>query len=117
MIRVIGAGLALFLCLPAFGADCKITEYSDVVNVNIPAAFENGDVTRQTISHTTATDSEQFQSTTRFIRVICDGKSFFVISADGTDPTDASPYLPADTPEYFGVRPLYIISFCDADCA
>ena len=110
----------LITCLltsPAWAANCFISEYTDVVNVNIPAAFEDGTVHTQTISYTAATDSSPFQSTTRFIRVICDAKAFFRISAAGTDPTTSSPYLPADTPEYFGVKPLQIISVCDDDCS
>ena len=95
-----------FLALPAFGATCKISEYAvlatDSQNTTVPVAVEPAPVT-QNITYTTSTQSTAFASTTRFIRIVCDAKAHFSFGANPTA-TASSPYLPADTPEYFGIR-------------
>ena len=106
MMRKLTVLLALFLSVPAFGATCKISEYrtltQDASGAMIPVALEPA-LTTQTVTYTTSAQSAAFNANTRFIRVVCDAKAHFRISTAGTNATANSPYLPADTPEYFGV--------------
>lgn len=100
--------LFILVCLmasPAFGATCKISEYSRLVvdanNREVPVALEPA-IAVQNITYTTSTQSAAFNSDTRFVRIVCDAKAHFEF---GGNPTAAAtdPYLAADTAEYFGL--------------
>jgi len=102
--------LAVLLCmvaLPAFGATCKISEYSQQIEDDsgevTPVAREPA-VTVQTVTYTTTTQSTAFNNSTHFVRIVCDAKAHFEF---GTNPTATAndPYVAADTVEYFGVTP------------
>ena len=108
----------LVMTAPSLAATCKISEYAFLVlddkNKVVPVAREPA-VATQTVTYTTAVDSAAMNAATRFVRVVCDAKAHFVFSVAGTNPTASSPYLPGDTPEYFGVKvgDAIIISFYD----
>lgn len=123
MMRKLFSVIALLvLSAPTFAATCKVSEYRTLAqNANgdlIPVALEPA-VTTQTVTYTTSAQSAAFNSATRFIRVVCDAKAHFTISTAGTNATANSPYLPADTPEYFGVSAgqSLIIDFYDGTSA
>ena len=107
--------ILLFFALPAFGATCKISEYvrlvSDPAGRDVPVAQEPAPV-EQNITYTTTTASAAFNAATRFVRIVCDAKAHFKVAAAPTA-TATSPYLPADTPEYFGVIAGQKIAFYD----
>lgn len=92
---------------PAWAGSCKISEYRlvgvDSTGRSVPVAVEPA-VTTQTVTYTTSSESAALNESTRFIRIVCDAKAHFTISAAGTNATANSPYLSADTPEYFGVQ-------------
>ena len=108
--------IALLFAFPAFGATCKISEYRNLgVGADgrtVPVAQEPAR-TEQTVTYTTSTASATFNAATRFIRVICDAKAHFKVSVSGTAATANSPYLAADSAEYFGVRRNLKIVFYD----
>lgn len=118
MTRKMVAALALlFMSAPAFAATCKISEYDRLPETaqgdDLPVAREPALVT-QTVTYTTSTGSAVFNANTRYVRIVCDAKAHFVFSTAGTNATANSPYLPADTPEYFGLRqPGYLVEFYD----
>lgn len=99
----------LVLSAPGFAATCKISEYSQMVSDEqgrtVPVALEDGSTTTQNVTYTTDTDSSAFASSTRFIRIVCDAKAHFVFGTGTITATANSPYLSADTPEYFAVLP------------
>ncbi len=105
----------LFFAGPAFAATCKISEYTDLsidrAGRTIPVASEPSRVS-QSVTFTTSTASATFNSATKFIRVICDAKAHFKIGPNPVS-TATSPYLAADSAEYFGVRRNLKISFYD----
>jgi hypothetical protein len=111
--------LLIFLFpVSAWATDCHIIEYTDVANVNIPAAHDDGDRPEQHLDDfSTAVDSAPFAQTTRFIGIICDGKTFYNISPGGTNATTGSHWIPADAEKILGVESGHIISVCDSDCA
>jgi hypothetical protein len=86
-------------------AKAVIAEYAIVGNskdaVRIPVA--NNMLLSQAVTFTTSTQSAAFSSSTRFIRIISDGKTHFAIGENPTADAD-SPWIAADSPEYFGVR-------------
>lgn len=108
----------LAFSLPSWAATCKISEYrslaQDSRGQDVPVALEPA-VTTQTVTYTTSAQSSAFNSATRFIRVVCDAKAHFVISTAGTNATANSPFVAADSPEYFGVQAgqALIIDFYD----
>lgn len=118
MKRTILALLLLLGLSEAFGATCKISEYralaQDATGREIQVALEPP-ITTQTVTYTTSAQSSAFNAATRFIRVVCDAKAHFVISTAGTNATSSSPYVAADSPEYFGVQAgaALIIDFYD----
>lgn len=98
----------LILCLvasPAWAADCYVSEYANLVidesNRLVPVAQEPA-IAVQRVTYTTSTQSSAFNTRTRFIRIVCDAAAHFEF---GTNPsaTADNPYLPSNTPEYFGV--------------
>ena len=107
--------IALLFAMPSFAATCKISEYTDLVvdkaGRTVPVASEPAKTT-QSVTYTTSTASAAFNASTKFIRVICDAKAHFSISGSPTA-TASSPYLAADSAEYFGVRRGLKISFYD----
>lgn len=119
MKRLFFVATALLATLPAFGATCKISEYRiiarDGQNRVVMIANEPA-ITTQSVTYTVTTQSSAFQDNTAFIRIICDAKAHFVF---GTNPTAtaSSPYVAADTPEYFGLpqgNPEdYVVAFYD----
>lgn len=62
------------------------------------------DQTNNNVTFTTTTQSAAFQPNTRFIRVVCPVACHLEFGENPTA-TTASLYLPADTVEYFGVKP------------
>lgn len=105
--------ILLLLTSPSWAATCKISEYSQVVDGNTPAANEPA-LTTQSVTYTTSSQSSALSSGTKFVRIVCDAKAHFVF---GTNPTadGDDPYLSADIPEYFGIFPhaTYKIAFYD----
>lgn len=87
-------------------ATLYITEYSQVApimrDVRAQAGFENGQVTRQTVTYTTSTASAAFQDSTRLIRVMADA---YATLEFGTAPTaDANDHpIQANVEYWFGV--------------
>ena len=57
----------------------------------------------QIVTFTTTTQSTAFASETRFVRIISDTVGHFVFGTDPTALTNVSPYVAADTPEFFAV--------------
>ena len=109
--------LLFLLAAPTFGATCKISEYTDLVVDRagriVPVAQEPARA-EQSVTYTTSTASSAFNAATKFIRVICDAKAHFKVSASGTAATASSSYLAADSKEYFGLRSRNLkISFYD----
>ena len=97
-------------------ATAKISEYEemakDASGDNIGAASEPA-IATQNISYTTAVVSAGFNKRTKYIRVIADAKAHFIVGGSPANPTVDSPYLPANLPEYFGVRRGHKIVFYD----
>jgi hypothetical protein len=93
------------MALPSFAATCKISEYrviiKDQAEVQVMVAQEPA-VTTQTVTYTSSAQSAVFNEGTSFVRIICDAKAHFVF---GTNPTATanSPYVAADSAEYFGL--------------
>ncbi len=107
-MRHILAALALLaFAAPSFAATCKISEYRKMPEDDggeiTPVALEPA-ITTQTVTYTTSTQSTAFNNSTHFVRIVCDAKAHFSFATSPTA-TANSPYLPADTPEYFGVTP------------
>lgn len=106
MKRLFFALLILLLSGTSFSATCKISEYQELVTDAsgrwVPVAQEPALV--QEVTYTTSTQSTAFSTSprTRFVRIVCDAKAHYEF---GESPTAAAtdPYLPADTPEYFGI--------------
>ena len=96
-------------------ANAFISEYAetrkDESGDNVPVANEPA-IAEQQVTFTTSNPSAAFQEGTKFVRVVCDAKAHFKISASPVA-TANSPYLPADSPEYFGVRKELKIAFYD----
>ena len=107
MKRIFLAAALLLLSIPSLAATCKISEYVVIVTDPegrwVPVAEEPA-LTTQTVTYTTSTQSAAFNASprTRFVRIVCDAKAHLVF---GTNPTATanSPYVAADTPEYFGL--------------
>ena len=93
----------------------KISEYEempiDTSGDSVPIPKEPA-IAVQNITFTTNTVSAAFNSKTKFIRVVADAKAHYDIGATAAA-TVASPYLPADRPELFGVRQGQKIAFYD----
>jgi len=106
--------LAILAPMGAQAADCFVSEYAyitrsaDSKDVQVARAA----VTTQQVTYTTSTQSAAFNTATKYIRVICTAKAHFVISTNPTA-TAATPYLPTDLPEYFGVEAGQKIAFYD----
>ncbi len=94
-------------------ANAFIAEYKEMVkdesgdNVAVPAEPR---IAQQTVSFTTTNASLKFNDETKFIRVIVDAKAHYHVSASPVA-TTSQPYMPADLPEYFGVRKNMKIAF------
>ena len=101
---------------PALAATCKLSEYRTLArdsNGNwIPVAVEPS-VARQSVTYTSSAQSAAFNSSTRFIRVVCDAKAHFRVTTAGTNAVATDPFVAADSPEYFGVTPGDVIDFYD----
>ncbi len=95
----------LVLSVPSFAATCKISEYQNLIkdgNGNEVPVAATPAVANQEVTYTSSTASNAFNTSTRFIRIICDAKAHFVFgAAPSAAATDA--YLASDTREYFGV--------------
>lgn len=107
MRKILVAIALLCFAAPSWAATCKISEYrrqpNDEGGQVTPVATEPG-VTDQTVTYTASAASAAFNNSTHFVRIVCDAKAHFQF---GTAPTATAndPYLPADSPEYFGVLP------------
>jgi len=97
-------------------ATAIISEYGetakDTSGDNVAVASEPA-IATQAVSFTTATASAALNGKTKFVRIVCDAKAHFAVAASPADPTANSPYLPANLPEYFGVRGGHKIKFYD----
>jgi hypothetical protein len=110
----------LLLCTaaPSYAATCKVTEYraagTDSFGVPVLVGLEPP-VATQNVTYTTPTASAALNSATHFVRVVCDAKAHFKVTVAGTAAAATDPFLPANLPEYFAVRPnfAYRISFYD----
>ena len=107
--------ITLLFSFQAFGANCVISEYANLVvdssGRTVPVAAEPA-LRTQLVAYTTSTASLAFTSATKFIRIICDAKAHFKISGSPAAAV-SSPWLPSDTPEYFGVRRNLKAAFYD----
>ncbi len=114
-MRLAFAAIFLLMAAPVFGATCKISEYESLVvddsGRTVPVAAEPAKV-EQEVTYSTSAASSGFAAKTKFIRIICDAKAHFKVGGSPTA-TATSPYLPADSPEYFGVRRNLKIAFYD----
>ena len=70
----------------------------------LPAGYEDGNCTGQTVSYTTSTQSSAFATNTTFIRVVADASAYLDFGSNPTATTGDGVYLPADTVEYFRVN-------------
>ena len=97
-------------------ATLKISEYAEMAKDesgdNIAVAMEPA-IAEQTVTFTTAAASAAFNSRTKFIRVVADAKAHFKVGGSPANPTANSPYLPANLPEYFGVKQAHKIKVYD----
>jgi hypothetical protein len=97
------------LCVsaPSWAATCKISEYSsisvDASGREVPVALEPANAVQQ-VTYTTTTQSTACNSATRFVRIVCDAKAHFEFGSNPTA-TATDPFVAADSPEYFAVRP------------
>jgi len=118
MKRLILGMLLTLACLPAFAATCKISEYTTLARDNngnvLPVPLEPR-ITSQTVTYTTSAQSSAVNNLTAIVRVVCDAKAHFRITAAGTNATVNDPFLGANIPEYFGIQPgkLMIFDFYD----
>jgi len=99
----------LVLSVPGFAATCKISEYEaltgdDQGNI-VPVAREPA-LAEQSVTYSTDATSNAFNDDTRFVRIVCDAKAHFKFGTGTPNPDANSPYLAADTPEYFGIWPV-----------
>ena len=107
--------LLLLLAFPAFGATCKISEYTSMIvdasGRTVPVAKEPAPVVQE-VPYTTTTASAAFAAGTKFVRVICDAKAHFEF---GSAPTAVvtDPYVATDSKEYFGVDAGDKVAFYD----
>ena len=90
-------------------ATALIAEYETMAG-SVPCAQEPATAT-QSVTYTTATASSAFNAKTKFVRIIADAKVHFAFG--GAAATASSPYIAADTPEYFGVDKGITVSFYD----
>jgi hypothetical protein len=107
MIRVLAALVAGFLCLPAFAATCKISEYANMVihaNGRIVPVAQEPSLTTQSVTYDASMASAAFNAATGFVRIVCDAKAHFIFTSAGTNATADHPYLSANTAEYFGIQ-------------
>lgn len=107
MKHLIAALILLLFTSTAFGFTCKISEYRTLArdaNQQVTTFGQEPAITTQEVTFTTSAQSAAFNEQTSIIRVVCDNKAHFVISIDGTNAVATSPYLSADSPEYFGVQ-------------
>ena len=107
--------IALLFAFPAFGATCKINEYSELMvdssGRTVMVAKEPA-IAKQQVTYTTTTASAAFNAATKFVRIVCDAKAHFEFgSAPTATATDS--YYPADTPEYMGVDAADKVAFYD----
>ena len=97
-------------------ATAKISEYKemakDASGDNVAVPMEPA-ISTQTVTFTTAVASAAFNKSTKFIRVVADAKAHFVVGGSPANPTASSPFLPANLPEYLGVRQGHKIKFYD----
>jgi hypothetical protein len=104
MIRVLAALVAGFLCLPAFGATCKIREYTAIQNVggqSVQVALEPA-VAQQEVTFTTSVQSAAFNNLTAFVFIVCDALAHFEFGAD-PEATASDAYIPANTIYFPGI--------------
>jgi hypothetical protein len=112
---LLALGLSAF-ALPAFAVNtCYVTEYARVVEDDagktVPVASTIQ--TTQSVVYTTSTAvTNAFSQSTTFVRIICTATAYFAFGASPTA-TAASPYLPANTVEYFGVTKGQKVAFYD----
>lgn len=95
-------------------AKAHIVEYGDLAKSGEGEVIPVGGRTlaTQAVTYSTSTQSTAFKSQTRFIRLICDAKAHFAFGDDPAATAD-SPYIVADTAEYFGVDPNRKIALYD----
>lgn len=107
MKHIVSALILLLCASTAFGATCKISEYRTLArdaNQQVTTFGQEPAITTQEVTFTTSAQSAAFNEQTSIIRVVCDAKAHFVISIAGTNAVVTSPFIPADSPEYFGVQ-------------
>lgn len=107
MKHLIAALILLLFASTALSATCKISEYRALArdsNLQVTTFGQEPAITTQEVTFTTSAQSATFNEQTSIIRVVCDAKAHFVISIAGTNAVASSPYIPADSPEYFGVQ-------------
>lgn len=93
-------------------ATAWVTEYRDVKSVlrSGPAGLpKTPSVANQTVTYTTTTQSNAFNSLTNYIRFVSTSNCHILINADPTATTSTT-YVPAGAVEYFGVTPGHKIA-------
>lgn len=107
MKHLLIALLLLCAAAPSYAASCRVTEYRalalDSQGRELQIPLEPA-VTSQIVTYTTATASAAFNSATRFVRIVCTAKAHYKFSTAGTAATANDPYVPADSPEYYGIQ-------------
>ena len=96
-------------------ANAYISEYKempiDASGDTVPVASEPS-VATQIVTFNTTSASDAFNTKTKYIRVVADAKAHFKVSKAPVA-VNGSPFIPANTPEYFGVRQGHKIAFYD----
>lgn len=100
--------IAGFFAYPAHAVTCLIVEYRQIATDSRGTALQvplEPRVAVQSIAFTTPAASAAFNASTYFVRIVCDAKAYFRFSTAGTNAAVSDPFMPANTPEYFGVMP------------
>lgn len=96
-------------------ASAFITEYSEIAEQpsgkDVPVGGRIVDT--QEVIFTTNQESVAFASHTRFVRVVTDAKAHLKFGSGNPVATASDPFVPSNTPEYFGVDGGSKIAFYD----
>ena len=96
-------------------ASAFITEYSEMATEPSGETIPVGGkiVDTQEVSFTVSAQSLAFKNKTRFVRVVTDAKAHIAFGTGNPTATVSDPFVPSNTPEYFGVKKGSKIAFYD----
>ena len=96
-------------------ANAFIIEYSEMATEPSGETVPVGGkiLETQTVVYTTSVASLVFNARTRFVRIISDAKAHIVFAVGNPIATVTDPFVPSNTPEYFGVAKSSRIAFYD----